>query len=65
MKHELILEQLKIMGFYPVCIDDEKYLFEYKEIKFILTNPSFNIILSNRKEKIFDKYDPIKIAKFL
>ena len=42
MKHELILEQLKIMGFDPVCIDDEKYLFEYKEMKFILTNDSDN-----------------------
>lgn len=42
MKHELILEQLKIMGFEPVCLDDEKYVFEYKEIKFILNNDCDN-----------------------
>lgn len=38
MKHEMILEQLKSMGFEPAYMDDERYIFEYKGIKYLLRN---------------------------
>ena len=42
MKHELILEQLKIMGFEPILVDDELYKFAYKDMTLLLRNDNDN-----------------------
>lgn len=66
MAQELLLEQLKIMGFEPVRIDDGRYMFEYKEMKYLLridddnekflsiSIPVFDEITENNKMTVYE-----------
>lgn len=56
MKQELILEQMQIMGFELVKIEDGCYLFEYKELKCLLRTDDDNEEFLSVSIPVFDEF---------
>jgi hypothetical protein len=56
MNQEVIIEQLKVMGFDPVCIYDGKYMFTYKDLKFLLSGEEENEEFLSVSIPIFDEF---------
>ncbi len=74
MKHELILEQLRTMGFEPINVDDKLYTFAYKDMTLLLRNDNDNerflslsipVFYEHTEENKMTAYETVNIVNSL